>query len=199
MTSVATTIDVPSKIPLWGQWVSDFARTDQPLVLLKDCVVIGETDTKNAVVIGGTTRQGTVGTNFSLPPEFQPQGMITNTLSQESLQLVRPLSGITISVAPQNLVNLTGKAAAASAIAAWFYGLSTNFDLCLSSVCGIKDTRQLVSTPRRSPIQNIENMAQNLSKLSSAAKLVIPGLREMTSAERANLQSYYKKRRLRKG
>lgn len=36
-------------------------------------------------------------------------------------------------------------------------------------------------------------MAQSLSQLASAARLLIPGLREMAPAEQANLQQYYKR------
>jgi len=46
----------------------------------------------------------------------------------------------------------------------------------------------------RPSAQNIHELARNLSKLSSAAALAIPGLREMTAAEQTNLQGYYKKR-----
>ena len=39
----------------------------------------------------------------------------------------------------------------------------------------------------------IAEMVRNLSKLTFAARLVIPGLREMTPAEHHNLRQYYKK------
>ena len=40
---------------------------------------------------------------------------------------------------------------------------------------------------------DIGEMAQSLSQLAFAAKLVIPGLRDMTPAERGNLRLYYKR------
>ena len=45
---------------------------------------------------------------------------------------------------------------------------------------------------KRSIGNEIAQMAAGLSNLASAARLLIPGLREMGSAERANLRQYYK-------
>src|SRR5712691_1785177 len=39
----------------------------------------------------------------------------------------------------------------------------------------------------------ITEMAQSLSDFAFAAKIVIPGLRDMTPAEQANLRQYYKR------
>jgi hypothetical protein len=41
--------------------------------------------------------------------------------------------------------------------------------------------------------REITGMVQNLAQLSFVAKRIIPGLRELTSAEQGNLRQYYKK------
>lgn len=46
---------------------------------------------------------------------------------------------------------------------------------------------------KRSAGQGITEMSLDLSRLASAAKLLIPDLRDMTSAEKANLRHYYKR------
>lgn len=39
----------------------------------------------------------------------------------------------------------------------------------------------------------VPQMAQSLSQLAFSARLLIPGMRDMTPAERANLRQYYKR------
>jgi hypothetical protein len=46
---------------------------------------------------------------------------------------------------------------------------------------------------KRSAGHGVTEMALDLSRLASAARLLIPGLRDMTSAEKANLRQYYKR------
>src|SRR5271167_3912762 len=38
----------------------------------------------------------------------------------------------------------------------------------------------------------VDGLVQNLAKLSAVATLIIPGLRDMTTKEQANLRQYYK-------
>lgn len=62
-----------------------------------------------------------------------------------------------------------------------------NFLLTLDN---ITDPNAQTRFSRRSPV---EEMAQNLGSLSAAAKIIIPGLRDLTAPEQANLRHYYKK------